>query len=136
MAERKDLIQDISVVKASDLLAIASQMKGSGFRLGQACATMVDEGVELLYTFEKDDILKNFQFTIPGNKLELQSISPIFWAAFIYENEMHDLFGIRFMNLALNYGGHFYRVSEPTPWNPKTKPPETSKQPDKKGGEE
>jgi len=136
MAERKDLIQDITEIRASDLLATASQMKGAGFRLGQACATVIDEGVEFLYSFEKNEKLKNIKFTIPGNKLELQSISPIYWAAFIYENEMHDLFGVKFRNLALDYQGHFFRVSEPTPWNPKASPSGSSKESDKKGGEE
>jgi hypothetical protein len=32
---------------------------------------------------------------------------------------MHDLFGITFRNLALDYGGHFFKIAEKTPWNPK-----------------
>ena len=47
------------------------------------------------------------------------SITGIYWAAFIYENEMQDLFGVKFKHMALNYGGNFFKVSQPTPWNPK-----------------
>jgi hypothetical protein len=32
---------------------------------------------------------------------------------------MQDLFGVKIKHMALNYGGHFFKVSEPTPWNPK-----------------
>ena len=49
----------------------------------------------------------------------MESISGDYWPAFIYENEMHDLFGIKFSHLTLDYEGKFFKVAEPTPWNPK-----------------
>lgn len=49
--------------------------------------------------------------------MELQSITGEIWSAFIYENEMHDLFGIKFKNLELDYQGNFFRVAQKTPWN-------------------
>jgi len=125
MSEHKDLIQDISVIEASKILETAMEMKGAGYRLCQACASKTDDGLEVLYSFEKDEILKNFKLGITDKDPELQSISQIYWPAFIYENELHDLFGIKFKNLALDYGGHFFKISEETPWNPK----------EKKGGE-
>ncbi|MDR2486906.1 MAG: NADH-quinone oxidoreductase subunit C [Clostridiales Family XIII bacterium] len=118
MAERKDLIQDIAVIESSDLLETVSDMKGAGYRLGQACATKVDEGIEVLYSFEKDETLKNYKVCLPETSPTLQSVTAVYWSAFIYENEMHDLFGIQFRNLALDYGGHFFKIAEKTPWNP------------------
>ena len=53
---------------------------------------------------------------VPEN-MELQSITGEIWSAFIYENEMHDLFGITFKNLELDYQGNFFRVAQKTPWN-------------------
>jgi ech hydrogenase subunit D len=118
MAERKDLIQDIQSVEASDLLAFVADAKTAGYRLGQACATKVEGGIEVLYSFEKDETLKNLKVCVDDKTPELQSITGIYWAAFIYENEMHDLFGIAFKNLALDYGGHFFKIASETPWNP------------------
>jgi ech hydrogenase subunit D len=138
MAERKDLIQDIKALKASDLLGAAADMKSGGYRLGQACATKTEGGIEVLYTFEKDEILKNFKVSIKDKAPELQSITGIYWPAFIYENEMHDLFGITFKNLALDYGGHFFKIASETPWNPVAErgaKPASGKK-DEKGGEE
>ena len=65
----------------------------------------------------QDHELSHLKLTIPEEE-EVQSITGEYWGAFIYENEMHDLFGITFENLALDYGGRFFKVSEPTPWNP------------------
>jgi ech hydrogenase subunit D len=118
MGERKDLIQDIQTTKASDLLSAVADIKSDGYRLGQACATKTEGGVDILYTFEKDEVLKNLKVSLEDKTPELQSITGIYWAAFIYENEMHDLFGVKFKNLALDYGGHFFKIASETPWNP------------------
>ncbi|MDR2163867.1 MAG: NADH-quinone oxidoreductase subunit C [Clostridiales Family XIII bacterium] len=118
MSERKDLIQDIVTIEASHLLESVSDIKSEGYRLGQACATKAEGAVEILYSFEKDETLKNFKVSIEDKDPEIHSISGIYWPAFIYENEMHDLFGITFRNLALDYGGHFFKIASETPWNP------------------
>jgi len=118
MTERKDLIQDIESAEAQDLLAIAQDVKTEGYRLCQICATVVGDSLEVLYTFEQDNILKNFKFTVGAEEPELQSVTAVFSYAFVYENELHDLFGITFKNLALDYGGNFFRIAEATPWNP------------------
>jgi len=118
MTERKDLIQDIRPAAAQDLLALVQNTKSEGYRLGQICATAAGEALEILYTFEKDNILKSCKLTIDAKAPELQSVTAIYPYAFIYENEMHDLFGIEFKNLALNYGGKFFKISKAAPWNP------------------
>jgi len=118
MTERKDLIQDIEPAEAKDLLAIVQDAKSAGYRLGQACATVAGDMLEVLYTFERDNILKNYKITIDAKAPELQSITAVYPYAFIYENEIHDLFGIVFKNLSLDYGGKFFRIAKETPWNP------------------
>ena len=118
MTERKDLIQDMEAAAAQDLLATVQDAKTAGYRLCQACATAAGDSLEVLYTFEKDNILKNYKITIDAKAPELQSVTAIYPYAFIYENEMHDLFGIVFKNLALDYGGKFFKIARETPWNP------------------
>ena len=108
----------IETVAAQDLLAIVQDLKAAGNRLGQICATAAGESLEVLYSFEKENILKNLKVIIDAKAPELQSITAMYSYAFIYENEIHDLFGVKFKNLGLDYGGHFYVISEETPWNP------------------
>ena len=108
----------IEIKEAQDLLAIVQDTKSSGYRLVQICATLAGESIEVLYTFDKNNDLKSYKFIIDARVPELQSITAIYHYAFIYENEMHDLFGVAFKNLALDYGGTFFKISKDTPWNP------------------
>lgn len=119
MAEAKHLIQDVTTIKASELLDVINDLHNEGYRLGQACAANTKDGMEVWYSFDKGDhVLKNIILQVPED-MTLQSVTQIYWYAFIYENEMHDLFGIKFKNSTLDYEGHFFRLSEETPWNPK-----------------
>lgn len=111
-------IQNFISIEPAQLIEKVQDFKSEGYRLGQACCTKVAEGFELTYSFDKDHVLTNLRLVIP-EEVELMSITGIYWAAFIYENEMQDLFGVKFKHMALNYGGHFFKVSQPTPWNPK-----------------
>jgi ech hydrogenase subunit D len=117
MSDEKHLIQNIVPVKASELTDKIQDLKNDGYRLGQACALTNKGELQIIYSLDKDHVLLNLRLNVPAD-LEVPSITGIFWAAFIYENEMHDLFGFKFKNLALDYGGNFFQVSEPTPWNP------------------
>ena len=102
MTKRVNVRQDFVSVDLSQLLTKVKDLKADGYRFAQACATTMDEDhFEIIYSFDKEHKLKDF------------------WPAFIYENEMHDLFGIKFTHMALDYEGKFFKVTEPAPWNPK-----------------
>ena len=111
--------QYIKIIDDTEVLDISSDLHTDGYRLSQICASKIDDKLEILYIFEKNSQLKNLKTIIDCKDPVLQSISPIYHASFIYENEMHDLFGIKFKNLELDYGGKFFKISEETPWNPK-----------------
>ena len=118
MTDKKYMSQDYSTVTPDGLLSAVRDLKGEGYRLVQICGTLKEDGIEVLYSFDKDHIAKNFRVLLAQEE-KIESISGEYWPAFIYENEVHDLFGITFKHLALDFGGKFYKVSEPTPWNPK-----------------
>ena len=118
MTERKDLNQEIVSADAGDLLSIVQDTKSEGYRLCQISSNVSGDSLEVLYIFEKENILKNFKLIIDAKMPELQSITAIYSYAFIYENELHDLFGIKFKNLDLDYGGKFFKTTKGTPWNP------------------
>ena len=112
--------QNFETVEPSQIYGKVADMKAGGYRLGQMCGVVLDdETYELIYTFDKDHQLFNLKVDLPVEGVELESITPIYWPAFIYENEIHDLFGIKFKHSELDYGGTFFKVSEPTPWKPK-----------------
>lgn len=118
MSEKLFMKQNMDSIKASDLLVKSKDLKKDGYRLVQICASKVGDKFEIIYSFDKDHELFNHKLTISEGE-EVQSITGEYWYAFIYENEMHDLFGINVKHIALDYEGRFFKVSEPTPWNPK-----------------
>ena len=118
MSESAYKRQDFRPVTAAELSGHVQDLIGDGYRLGQICGTTVAEGCEILYSFDKDHTLVNLQVVVPDGE-DLTSITNICWSAFIYENEIQDLFGVKFKHSVLDYGGKLYKVTEPTPWNPK-----------------
>ena len=118
MSERVFVEQNFTPVELSQLLTKVNDLKAEGYRFGQACATVVDDTFEIIYSFDKDYQLVNLRLVISQGD-EVESITGVYWPAFIYENEMHDLFGIQFNHMELDYEGNFFKVAEPTPWNPK-----------------
>ncbi|MFA5416444.1 MAG: NADH-quinone oxidoreductase subunit C, partial [Methanoregula sp.] len=42
---------------------------------------------------------------------EVPSISGMYWGAFVYENEMHDLFGIQVKGINIDYKGNLIKTT-------------------------
>jgi len=120
MSGKKYLIQSFEPVTASGLLEKVKDLTADGYRLGQMCATTVGDEIELLYSFDKDYDLLNLRLIVADGQ-EVISVTSICWSAFIYENEIKDLFGVSFKHMELDYGGHFFTLAEPTPWRPDKK---------------
>jgi ech hydrogenase subunit D len=91
------------------------ELKESGYRLVQMSCTAGD-GYEILYSFDKDYTLVNLRVRLGSGGTAVPSISGIFWNAFAYENEIHDLFGIQVNDMVLDFKGKFYRLKTKTPW--------------------
>ncbi len=100
---------------AVNLIPKVLQIKNDDYRLIQICATRIENGVELLYSFGK-------QYDVLGLRIRLQqeeeimSISKIYAPAFLYENEIHDLFGVPVKMISVDYNGNFYRTEKRTPF--------------------
>lgn len=93
----------VLIISKEELLTIASQLKESKETLFDFlfCQTAVDYHThfEVVYhltsiTLRHDMVLKVVLEKTP----ELESVYPIWKAADLYENEIYDMFGIRFLN--------------------------------------
>lgn len=119
MSENKNKIQNFETIKTSNLLHRVRNLKEDGYRFVQACGITGQNGAStVMYSFCKDYVLTNVKIVVEDGE-EVESITKEYWNAFIYENEVHDLFGVKFAHSALDYGGNFFRVSEETPWKSK-----------------
>ena len=92
-----------------------------------ACTRLVADQ-EVSYCFDRDGQSLDFRTprsstgctrcgcACPWLEPELPSISSFYWPAFLYENEMHDLFGITVKGMAVDFKGHLYTTMIPTPY--------------------
>ena len=102
-------------ISEETLLNEVQILKADKYRLVQQCATKVEEGYELLYTFGKGYDTEHLRFRVqPGQTV--QSISHIFPPAFLYENEIHDLYGIDIKDISLDFRGGLYRTAVKAPF--------------------
>jgi len=121
--------QEIITIEKDALLGAVSDLFAQGFRLVQIGCTTLADAYELNYSFDKDYVFKNLRITVTVED-EVQSVSVIYPNAFLYENEIHDLFGIRIKNMSVDYKGAFYRTAIKTPFSIENLPkPEPPKQP-------
>ena len=108
--------QTLIPIELSELLARTEQYKKDGNRLVQIGCTKVDDLYEINYSFEKDFVFQTIRVTIPQTT-ELPSISGIYWGAFVYENEIHDLYGITVTGMNVDFKGTFYRTTITYPFS-------------------
>lgn len=114
--------QSLAVVDKAAIVEKAAQMNREGWRLVQI-SCLAKDSFEITYSFDKDYKCSHLRVILPVNDPELPSITGEYFAAFTYENELHDLFGIRVKGNALDFGGKFYKLSVPTPFAPQPQQP-------------
>jgi ech hydrogenase subunit D len=113
--------QEVREIAKDRLLVEADSFFASGCRLIQICALKNEGRIELDYSFGKDFGMTTLRFIVaPGESVP--SVSHIWRGAFLYENDIQDLYGVTIDNLAVNYGGAFYDVAKPHPFAPALAP--------------
>ena len=68
-----------------------------------------------IYSFMKDGVLENFTIRGVTQDDAVPSITDRFLAAFVFENEIHDLFGVNVRDIAIDFGGNFYALAQKQP---------------------
>lgn len=115
--------KEIREIELNALVEQASVMKAGGARLVQICCVKEPAGkapaeyLELHYTFDRDYDLTGYKIRISPGAV-VPSITAIYACAFLYENEMHDLFGIEVSNINIDFKGTFYKLAVKRPFNP------------------
>ena len=77
----------------------------------QISATQLPGSIELTYSFDLNSQLSNLRLSLPGEAPHLPSISSVYLCAVLYENEIHDLFGVQVAGMAIDFKGKFYRTA-------------------------
>jgi ech hydrogenase subunit D len=119
MIEEQEMVE----IDKHGLIEMVAALRSSGYRLVQICATTTADHYEMNYSFDKDRQFKNIRFTVPPGET-VPSISLIYSNAFLYENEIQDLFGITIEHMVTDYHSTLYRVRTPAPFSVQTSKPE------------
>ncbi len=128
------MIHQVEEITADALIGKVEALKKDGYRFVTMTATDMDEeNIDILYHFDKDLNLINLRLT--AKKAEnLPSLSGVYLATFLVENEIRDQFGLVFDGLAVDFGGTLYMEDSVRP-NPlcrytvvQSKPEESAEQ--------
>lgn len=99
----------------ADLMETSAALRAQGWRLCQILSVCKGTGYELLYTFAKDYEMKNYRVEIEENTV-VPSITPIYACAFLYENEISELFGVNIEGIQVSYQRKLYKLDVETPF--------------------
>jgi ech hydrogenase subunit D len=102
--------QTLHSINRDELITKVTELFNTGYRIVQIGCTTINDTIEVNYSFDKDYNFINLKIILQKDDLNLPSISKIYFAAFLYENEIHDLFGITVKDNALDYKGNFYKT--------------------------
>ncbi|HTY87981.1 MAG TPA: NADH-quinone oxidoreductase subunit C [Candidatus Acidoferrum sp.] len=108
--------EQIETITVETLQDKVKAMKAQGRRLVQISATRLPDTIELTYSFDLDSQLANLRLALPADKPQLPSISSIYLCSVLYENEIHDLFGVQVDGLAIDFKGNFYKTAVKFPF--------------------
>jgi ech hydrogenase subunit D len=108
--------QEIVIIDKEELLSAVQVLMNDGYRLVQIGCTKMADHLQVDYSFDKDYKFYNLRVKLPLANLELPSISAICLPAFLYENEIHDLFGVNVTNISIDFKGKFYRLEKDAPF--------------------
>ncbi len=102
-------------IALDELHPLAVKLKGEGYRFVQTHAVNTDAGIDLYYTFMKDGVLHNYKVAHVTPDQQVPSVTDQFLSAFVFENEARELFGVDMRDIAIDFGGRMYDVSEKAP---------------------
>lgn len=93
----------------------AAKRHEDGWRYVQMLAVNNEHDLDMIYSYMKGDVLDNVVIAALPKDAHLPSITDLYLEAFVCENEIHDLFGITFDGLTIDFQGNFYRLSTEVP---------------------
>ena len=117
MAEIKNPEHVLVEITPDQLLGNVMALKNQNLRLSQICCAYSNEKIELSYSFADDNTNEYLNLRIVMDKDdEVCSITEFYPYAFLYENEMKELFGVNIQMINLDYNQKLYRLKDETPF--------------------
>ena len=115
--EIKNAENVIVEIEYGTLLGHVMSCKNKGLRLSQICCAYSGEKLHVSYSFANDETYDytNLRLVI-DKETPVCSITEFYPYAFLYENEMKELFGVKVQMINLDYQNKLYRINEEAPF--------------------
>lgn len=106
--------QDFRPLALDQLLDTCKEYKEKGYRLDQLLPKLErDDTITMIYTFVMGEEIVNYKIGgIIKNETVVPSVTELFIAAFVFENEAHELYGVNIEGNVLDFKGNFYKFPE------------------------
>lgn len=118
------MTMEIIPASPAGIQKIAADMKAEGRRLVVITCTAAEREYDITYSFDLHNELKHYRMTVPEGTV-IPSIGASYGGAFVYENEIHDLYGFLFEGMTIDFKGTFIRTTVPFPFRKKETPAPT-----------
>ena len=106
---------EFTPIALADLHREAAVKKTDGWRFIQTHAVNTDNGIDLYYSFMKNGRVDNLKVSGVTKDQPVPSITDLFLAAFVFENEARELFGVDMRDIAIDFAGALYAPAESEP---------------------
>ena len=116
--QEKQSIVEISVER---LLPEVDALRSAGWRIVQILCVSSAGGNELSYSFGSGLEMRSLRIRLPAEapaaESKVPSITALYPAAFLYENEIRDLFGVSIERIAGDWDGKVFDVAGDRPFS-------------------
>jgi len=119
--------QTLEEIKRDELVRRVQDLRRRKYRLVAISATRLAEDLELTYSFDLESALLSLRLNLSLDQARVPSISSVYWCAFLYENEIHDLFGLEVDDMQVDFHGKLYQTAVKFPFGARKTPPEQPK---------
>ena len=104
--------EEVIPISLDTVIGETGRMKAEGYRFVTMSSAELDaERIDILYHFDKNLTMKHLRLTVT-KATHVPSISSVYLAALLVENEIQDLFGLRFKGLAIDFNRTLYLDEE------------------------
>lgn len=106
------MLENVVSVTPEILADESAKIKYQGYKfITMSCVEKDASHVEIIYHFDRELKLKHFRLTVPKDTV-IPSISNVYLTAFLVENEIQDLFNVRFSGLVIDFNRTLYLEDE------------------------
>ena len=107
---------EIEIITSETLLDRVRKLREQGQRLVQISAARLSDTLELMYSFDLAGRLSNLRILLPLDQPRVPSICSVYRCVLLYENEIHDLFGVEVDGMAVDFKGNLYKTAVKFPF--------------------